>query len=79
MTHPSKDDIETSYEKDAIKIITLLNPYIYKDINKRLSIEIAGQDDKPYTLTPTIIGLIGFINGSLHCLEHQEKINYKEN
>ena len=74
MDYPSK----SKFQKEAMRIIWLLNPYIYKDIKQNIKIQIEGGDEEPHICNFTIVGLIGFINGALHQLEHQEKIDFKE-
>lgn len=75
MAHPDKSKIEA----EAMKIIWLLNPYIYKDIKENIKIQLEGDGEEPYIVNFTVQGLIGFILGALHQLEHhQEKIDFKE-
>tara|TARA_Y100000004_G_C8942224_1_gene424686 strand:+ start:1584 stop:1820 length:237 start_codon:yes stop_codon:yes gene_type:complete len=60
------------------KIVWLLNPFIYPDTSKRVNFEMKDKDGKSQSFSPTISGLIGFINGVIHHLEHhEEKINIK--
>ena len=60
------------------KIVWLLNPFLYPDTSKRVNFEMKDKDGKSKNFSPTILGLIGFINGAIHHLEHhEEKINIK--
>jgi len=64
-------------EADA-KIVWLLNPHIYPNTDKVVNFEMINKDGEPQDFSPTILGLIGFINGAMHHLEHhEEKINIK--
>ena len=62
----------------GMKIVCLLNPFIYPDTSKRVCFEMEKENGTTQNFNPTILGLIGFINGALHQLEHQEKKDFKE-
>lgn len=81
--HYTKEELEASkavleeVKAEAGKnIVYLLNPFIYPDRYKKISFNVENNGNS-HNLNPTIIGLIGFINGALHLLAHEEKINIR--
>lgn len=82
--HYTKEELEASkVVLDEVKaeagknIVYLLNPFIYPDRYKKISFNMEDNNGNSHNLKPTILGLIGFINGALHLLAHEEKINIK--
>ena len=61
-------------QNEGMKIMCLLNPHLYENVETEIHIEMTSRKgEEPLIIHPTVLGLIGFINGALHQLEHHIK------
>ena len=67
------EDGNILYQEEAMKIVWLLNPYLYPNDRKKVSFKMEKEDGSSEDFSPTIKGLIGFISAALHHLEHNEE------
>ena len=79
MKRKKKKNRLTGEEMRALFHTSLLNPDLYPDKKKRITIELEEKDGSKDVKDFTVIGLIGFVGMIFHILEHEYFDSLKKN